>query len=186
MPGEVSTRLDPRFHVVAYDFGIKQNILRKLVDEGCSVTVVPASTSAKQVMELSPDGVFLSNGPGDPEPVTTGHAEGLITINIAEADSVVREQTRLAMNESYRTLLGHFRHESGHYYWMWLIESSQWLEPFRQLFGDEREDYQQALERHYSQGPPANMYPFVLSAETIEKLEFIHQVIQYLRQKLAK
>jgi carbamoyl-phosphate synthase small subunit len=60
---------EPRFHVVAYDFGIKQNILRRLVDEGCRVTVVPAATTAKQVMELAPDGVFLSNGPGDPEPV---------------------------------------------------------------------------------------------------------------------
>ncbi|MGH9431250.1 MAG: glutamine-hydrolyzing carbamoyl-phosphate synthase small subunit, partial [Terriglobia bacterium] len=58
-----------RFHVVAYDFGIKHNILRNLVDCGCRVTVVPAETSAGDVMELKPDGVFLSNGPGDPEPV---------------------------------------------------------------------------------------------------------------------
>ena len=59
----------PRFHVVAYDYGIKINILRRLVDVGCSVTVVPATTSASEVLELKPDGVFLSNGPGDPEPV---------------------------------------------------------------------------------------------------------------------
>lgn len=58
-----------RFQVVAYDFGIKQNILRRLVDSGCGVTIVPASTSAREVLELKPDGVFLSNGPGDPEPV---------------------------------------------------------------------------------------------------------------------
>jgi carbamoyl-phosphate synthase small subunit len=56
-------------HVVAYDFGIKLNILRMLVREGCRVTVVPAETSAEDVFELKPDGVFLSNGPGDPEPV---------------------------------------------------------------------------------------------------------------------
>jgi carbamoyl-phosphate synthase small subunit len=56
-------------HVVAYDFGIKLNILRMLVREGCRVTVVPAETSAEDVLELKPDGVFLSNGPGDPEPV---------------------------------------------------------------------------------------------------------------------
>src|SRR5215475_6553092 len=55
-------------HVVAYDFGIKQNILRMLVDRGCRVTVVPATTSAEDVMALNPDGVFLSNGPVDPEP----------------------------------------------------------------------------------------------------------------------
>jgi carbamoyl-phosphate synthase small subunit len=58
-----------RHHVVAYDFGIKQNILRMLTREGCLVTVVPAETTAEDVMELKPDGVFLSNGPGDPEPV---------------------------------------------------------------------------------------------------------------------
>jgi carbamoyl-phosphate synthase small subunit len=57
-----------KFHVVAYDFGVKHNILRMLVDRGCRLTVVPAKTSAREVMELKPDGVFLSNGPGDPEP----------------------------------------------------------------------------------------------------------------------
>ena len=60
----------PTRHVVAYDYGIKQNILRMLVDEGCRVTVVPATTSAEDVLSLNPDGVFLSNGPGDPEPCT--------------------------------------------------------------------------------------------------------------------
>jgi carbamoyl-phosphate synthase small subunit len=60
---------EPRFHVVAYDFGIKRNILRRLVHVGCRVTVVPAVTSAEEVLELTPDGVFLSNGPGDPEPL---------------------------------------------------------------------------------------------------------------------
>ncbi len=59
-----------RFRVVAYDYGIKQNILRLLVDHGCDVTVVPAKTSADDVLALKPHGVFLSNGPGDPEPVT--------------------------------------------------------------------------------------------------------------------
>ncbi len=59
----------PLLHVVAYDFGIKQNILRMLAREGCKVTVVPAETTAADVMGLKPDGVFLSNGPGDPEPV---------------------------------------------------------------------------------------------------------------------
>jgi carbamoyl-phosphate synthase small subunit len=60
----------PRHHVVAYDYGIKHNIMRRLVGECCSVTVVPATTSAEDVLALKPDGVFLSNGPGDPEPVT--------------------------------------------------------------------------------------------------------------------
>ncbi|WP_394537432.1 glutamine-hydrolyzing carbamoyl-phosphate synthase small subunit [Lysobacter enzymogenes] len=59
---------DPRFHVVAYDFGVKLNILRMLAERGCRITVVPAQTSAADVLALKPDGVFLSNGPGDPEP----------------------------------------------------------------------------------------------------------------------
>ncbi len=65
----VGERQEPRRHVVAYDFGIKHNILRRLVHVGCRVTVVPALTSAEDVLALKPDGVFLSNGPGDPEPL---------------------------------------------------------------------------------------------------------------------
>jgi len=59
---------EPRFHVVAYDFGVKNNILRMLAERGCKVTVVPAKTSAEQVLKYQPDGIFLSNGPGDPQP----------------------------------------------------------------------------------------------------------------------
>ncbi len=62
------TQLSPRFHVVAYDFGVKKNILRMLAERGCRVTVVPAQTPAKEALALAPDGVFLSNGPGDPAP----------------------------------------------------------------------------------------------------------------------
>lgn len=61
---------NPEFHVVAYDFGVKRNILRMLAERGCRITVVPATTSAEAVLALNPDGVFLSNGPGDPEPCT--------------------------------------------------------------------------------------------------------------------
>lgn len=66
--GADEQRIAPKYHVVAYDFGVKHNILRMLVDRGCIVTVVPATTEAKDVLALNPDGVFLSNGPGDPEP----------------------------------------------------------------------------------------------------------------------
>jgi hypothetical protein len=86
--------------------------------------------------------------------VVTGHARGLITINIAEADDAERERARKDMAEPYRTLLGHFRHEVGHYYWERLVRDGVWLESFRELFGDERQDYGARLEAHHAAGPP--------------------------------
>ena len=90
------------------------------------------------------------------EPVTTGHYAGFITINLMEADSSMREEMREAMNESYRTVLGHFRHESGHYYWARLVESTEDLARFRQVFGDETRDYDKSLKSYYENGPPAD------------------------------
>ncbi len=90
---------------------------------------------------------------GQQRSVMTGHRSGTITINIAEADPSAREQMREKMNEQYRTLLGHFRHEIGHYYWDQLVSGSHWLEEARLLFGDERGDYQQSLEKYYADGP---------------------------------
>lgn len=93
----------------------------------------------------------------DDTPVLTGHNEGLITVNIAEADDAERERRRLQLHEPYRTLLGHLRHESGHYYWDRLIRDSTRIDVFRSVFGDERADYEQALKAHYAQrGPPAD------------------------------
>ncbi|MGQ0503265.1 MAG: zinc-binding metallopeptidase family protein [Panacagrimonas sp.] len=88
--------------------------------------------------------------------VLTGHDDGLITINIAEADDPERERRRVEMHEPYRTLVGHFRHEVGHFYWDRLIKNSRRLDAFRALFGDETQDYGEALKRHYSEGPPPN------------------------------
>jgi hypothetical protein len=99
---------------------------------------------------------FLRDAPaGDAagKPVMTGHANGLITINAIEANDADREEVRERLHERYRTLLGHFRHEIGHYYWTKLVEGSEWMAPFRALFGDEREDYGAALQRHYTNGP---------------------------------
>jgi hypothetical protein len=85
--------------------------------------------------------------------VLTGHNAGIITINLLEAEHSSRVEMREKMNERYRTLLGHFRHESGHYYWGRLISGSDNIDSFRQLFGDERASYQQALTHYYQQGP---------------------------------
>jgi hypothetical protein len=96
--------------------------------------------------------------------VLTGHAHGVITVNIAEADDAERERQRLKLHEPYRTLLGHFRHESGHYYWSKLIEDTPKWEAFRKLFGDERANYADSLQRYYDNGPPAGWQERFISA----------------------
>ncbi|RBM08020.1 zinc-binding metallopeptidase family protein [Novacetimonas cocois] len=96
---------------------------------------------------------FLDDGP-DGSTVMTGHQNGLITIALREADDAQRERMRMEMGEHYRTLLGHFRHEIGHYYWNLLVRDGHRLEECRAIFGDDRMDYQQALQRHYENGPP--------------------------------
>lgn len=92
------------------------------------------------------------NGPH----IMTGHNTGLITLNVDEADDAKREAVRKAMREPYRTLLGHFRHEVGHYYWDRLVAGTPWLEGFHQLFGDETLDYKASLQRNYDEGPPSD------------------------------
>jgi hypothetical protein len=89
---------------------------------------------------------------GSITPVVTGHAEGLITINTAEGDSAEREKRRTALGEPYRTLIGHFRHELGHYYWNVLVRDAGGspLDAFRARFGDEDQDYAAALSSHYA------------------------------------
>ena len=114
---------------------------------------LPLATKAE-----SPDGLafeFLAAAPGA-APVMTGHAGGVITINLAEADDSERERRRHEMREPYRTLLGHFRHEAGHYYWDRLVADSPDIEEFRRMFGDERQDYAQALQNYYANGAPAD------------------------------
>jgi hypothetical protein len=98
---------------------------------------------------LNPDGTVATR-------VMTEHDHGLITLNLEEADDGVREKTRLGMKEPYRTLLGHFRHETGHYYWDRLVLDSKFLEPFRALFGDDRQSYEEAMKTYYNTGAPPN------------------------------
>jgi len=106
----------------------------------------------------------IGAGPGG-ERILTGHDNGLITLNVAEADGPVRERMRVEMGEAYRTLLGHFRHELGHYYWDRLVrDDSAWHERFRAVFGDETIDYATALQNHYAQGSPADWQERHISA----------------------
>ncbi len=109
--------------------------------------VVPKSVDPKRGLAFD---IMTDNGDAR---VLTGHDDGLITLNLNEADPVLREKARVAMRERYRTLLGHFRHEVGHYYWDVLVRDSAYLPRFRELFGDEQADYAQALERHYAREP---------------------------------
>jgi len=129
--------------------------------------------------------VFLSQGDLGREMVMTGHANGMVTINVNEADDPYREQVRKEMGEAYRTLLGHVRHEVGHYYWDRLVRDSPWHLPFRALFGDERADYARSAARHYARGAPsdwqlthvsayATMHPWEDWAETWS--HYLHMV----------
>jgi hypothetical protein len=115
---------------------------------------LPLTTRSEDPNGLAFD--FLWDAPGTPGgegPVMTGHNEGLITLNVAEADDPERERRRKAMGEPYRTLLGHFRHEIAHYYWARLVAGTPAIDEFRSLFGDERADYARALQRYYATGP---------------------------------
>jgi hypothetical protein len=88
-------------------------------------------------------------------PIMTGHLAGLITMNLSEADDAVREARRTAFREPYRTLLGHFRHEVGHFYWEALVVQSNLVSPFRLIFGDETADYAQALAFYHQRSDRA-------------------------------
>ena len=122
-------------------------------------------------------------------PVITGHADGVITIDLAEANDPHREAVRIDLHEAYRTMLGHLRHESGHYYWQLLAGGPGQIEKFRALFGDERRDYQEAVGQHYAKGPPdgwgqdhvsayATMHPWEDWAETFAHYLHLRDVLQ--------
>jgi hypothetical protein len=107
------------------------------------------------------------------QPVTIGHADGVITLDLAEADDAHRAHVRVRLDEPYRTVLGHLRHEIGHYYEPRLVTDRA---AYRELFGDESASYSDAIARHYEMGPPdwhgsyvsayATMHPFEDFAET--------------------
>ncbi len=107
---------------------------------------------------------FLADDPASGERVMTGHDNGLITLALTEADDAERERRRLEMGEPYRTLLGHFRHEVGHYFWDVLVRDGGKLKACRAMFGDDSVDYGEALRRHYAEGPPADWQQYFVSA----------------------
>jgi hypothetical protein len=124
------------------------------------------------------------------EPVTTGHADGVIVLDLAEADAAQRERRRTELGEPYRTVLGHLRHEIGHYYQEILApDRSPERDAVRELFGDDRDDYQAAIDDHYDSGPPADwpgsfvsayatMHPWEDWAETFAHYLHIRDALQ--------
>ena len=130
-------------------------------------TLLRLGLSASRKTEGSGTGLafdFLADS-GNQKKVVMGHADGLITINIAEADEAKRVQTREVLGEPYRTILGHFRHEIGHYYWDRLIkQDDEKISEFRQVFGNEQVDYNEALQNYYKNGPLSNWQNEFVSA----------------------
>jgi len=105
---------------------------------------------------------FLTDEPG--KKVMTGHENGVITISLREADDAERERLRRGMGEPYRTLLGHFRHESGHFYWDALVQNGGHIDGFRAMFGDDRQIYDDKLKSYYASGPLKNWQQSFVSA----------------------
>ena len=134
---------------------------RRLFSSLLALGLPVASLTEDPVRGISFD--FLRS-PDNGLPIMTGHKGGLITLNLQEADDAVREAVRSAMREPYRTLLGHLRHEIGHYYWDRLVSGTAWMDGFHALFGDETQDYAACLQRNYTEGPPAQWWLRYVSA----------------------
>ena len=131
-------------------FAVAENAKRRLVAELIELRLPIVDRTQDPQFGLAFD--LLSS---TDEKVVTGHEDGVVTLDLAESDDVRREELRVALDEPYRTLLGHFRHETGHAYFHRLVGGwSQRSSEFADLFGDPDRDYQQALDRHYSAGPP--------------------------------
>ncbi|TQL66712.1 hypothetical protein FB381_0577 [Nocardioides albertanoniae] len=132
--------------------------------------------------------LLASDGIATTPDVVIGHNRGVITIDLAESDDAYREHVRATLAEPYRTMLGHFRHEVGHYFEWQLVRGSEVMERCTEVFGDESVPYEQALKRHYSEGPPkgwehhyistyATMHPFEDFAETWAHFLHIHDTL---------
>lgn len=166
----------------------------------------PLAEAAKRrlIVELDALGLPIVTRDDDPEQglafdllssvaenVVIGHADGIITLDLAEGDDAHRERMRVELAEPYRTLLGHFRHEIGHFYQAQLVHGDV-LERVREVFGDESADYQASIDRHYAEGPPdgwedhfisayATMHPFEDFAETFAHVMHISDTVSTAR-----
>jgi len=166
----VSCRLD----TVIPDQSVPQNVVLWALTEAAKRRLVYSSLRLKLPLANrvdDPEGGLgfrfladVTKPDGTVERVITEHDHGLITLNLAEADDAAREKMRLGMKEPYRTLLGHFRHETGHYYWDRLVDNTKFLEPYRALFGDERQSYEDNMKKYYANGAPANWQENFISA----------------------
>ena len=169
-------------------------------DDAAGLELLPGAERAKRrlLFELDSLGLSMEGLEFDllssvEEDVVIGHEEGLITIDLAESDAAYREKVRGRLAEPYRTMLGHFRHEVGHFYEWQLVRGDDRINRCRELFGDENADYQEAIDRHYSQGPPegweasfistyATMHPFEDFAETWAHYLHIHDTVETARE----
>ncbi|NRT54603.1 zinc-binding metallopeptidase family protein [Sphaerotilus uruguayifluvii] len=156
---------DQTFETNQRDWGLIEQAKRRLVSQLLALGLPVQSRLAGAGGEDTARGLaFDFLRPVGGVPVMTGHAGGIVTLNVDEADDPTRERIRASLREPYRTLLGHLRHEVGHYYWDRLVAGSDWIGPFRAAFGDERADYGAALERHYRLGPAADWAQWHVSA----------------------
>lgn len=140
----------------------KRRMIYGLLDMGLTITGYTEDKDEGVAFDFLED--QRTNSSIYEEHILSGHAKGIVTINVAEADGSYREATREAMNESFRSLLGHFRHEIGHYYWERLIPHSTNYAEFQHLFGDETQDYRKALDDYYLKGPEDNWQKSYISA----------------------
>ncbi len=146
-------------------WAMMESAKRRLLSQLEDLSLPPFIDDVQQTHPLSFE--FLENSVdacGQTKNVTTGHEHGLITINLAEADSVHRERLRVDLGEPQRTLIGHMRHEIGHYIdWSWACRMA--ADEYRALFGDpDSIDYSEAMKRHYDEGPPSNWANHYVSA----------------------
>jgi len=156
---------DQTFEANQRDWGLIEQAKRRLVSQLLALGLPVQSRLAGAGGEDTERGLaFDFLRPTEGAPVMTGHAGGLVTLNVDEADDPTRERIRASLREPYRTLLGHLRHEVGHYHWDRLVAGTDWIGPFRATFGDEQADYRAALDRHYRLGPVPDWAQWHVSA----------------------